>query len=210
VDCLTKPYVVVCEGYSDARFICALLKHKELNDYEVGCPSRSGWKNISEYLKGIKTRDLIQRVLRGVLVITDSDDDPKKQFHMAAEALRSAEFPAPSKPFSIEGDPLRSAIFVMPGKGATGTLEHLLVEAALRNNPSLGDCLDKFLDCTRTRELGTPNQQAKIRMSSLVSAFCIENPWASAGVMWSEKGNPVPIESEVFNQVSDFLIRFRA
>jgi len=189
-------------------FLCTLLKHKAITNCEVGCPSRVGWPNVRAYLKGIKALDLVNPVLRGVLVVADSDDKPDAQFLSMSAALDDAEFPAPSKTFSIEGDPLRTAIFIMPREGQDGTLEHILLEAVLAEKPQLQECLDDFLGCTGTAAHGSENQKAKMRMSSLVSALCIDNPWASAAMMWNSKGNPVPIESRCFKHISDFLAEF--
>jgi hypothetical protein len=208
VEFLTEPYLAVCEGHGDARFICALIRHKQIPGCAVGCPSKTGWPNIPEYLKGIKAIDLIRPVLHGLIVIADSDEEPDQQFQLMRTALDDAEFPVPTEPFSIEGDPLRTAVFIMPRQGQKGTLEHVLLEATFEANAQLKECVDTFLHCTGNDGERTANQLAKMRMSSLIGAFCAENPWSSLAFIWSEKGNPVPITSTKFNHISDFLIQF--
>jgi hypothetical protein len=56
----------------------------------------------------------------------------------------------------------------------------------------------------------SPNAQAKMKMSAIVAAYCKDNPWASAALMWSDVGNPVPIDSTCFDQLSGFLAAFLA
>ncbi|MGD0972301.1 MAG: DUF3226 domain-containing protein [Desulfobaccales bacterium] len=201
-----RPFLIVCEGMSDVRFIGSLLEHIGITTCSVGCPSREGLGNsIPRYLQGIRAITLGKESFRGILIIIDANDKPTQQFTTIQQALRNANFPAPEKPFSVEGDLFRVAVFLIPRKGENGTLEKLLLEAALENRPDMQTCLDNFCDCTRSVKTWTTNQQAKMRLSALVAASCQDNPWASAGIMWSEPGNPVPIESECFNHIADFL-----
>jgi hypothetical protein len=52
------------------------------------------------------------------------------------------------------------------------------------------------------------NQQAKMKMSALVAVSCKDNPWGSAAMIWSDDGNPVPIDSSCFSHIADFLKAF--
>ncbi len=122
--------------------------------------------------------------------------------------LSLATFPVPRSPFSIEGNDFRVAAYLMPGEGKTGTLEHLLLDAAFAKVASLQKCLDDFSTCTGALRSSKPNNLAKMRMSALAAAFCEDNPWCSANTMWSDKKNPVPIDSACFNHIGDFLTRF--
>jgi hypothetical protein len=212
---IPTPFVAVCEGYGDARFIDAILEFKGITKCSVGCPSAKGGSGtgrtaIPKYLKGLKT--LVQKnhtILRGILVVVDADTDANGSFNFALEALQSAEFPAPSKAFSVEGDPLRVAVFLIPGEGRTGTLEHILWDAAIKRDVALEKCVEDFSACTGGHIIAaSDNQQAKMRVSAIVAAHCEDNPWASPGLLWSDKGNPIPISSECFKHISDFLVAF--
>ena len=107
---IPQPYVVVCEGYGDIRFIDALLSFKNITNCSVGCPSERGGfgtgKNaIPPYLKGIQTAILRKKTnLQGILVIADADQDPTASFNLMVQALQSAKFLVPAAPFSIEGN----------------------------------------------------------------------------------------------------------
>lgn len=209
-----RPFLIVCEGMSDVRFVCSLLKHKGITTCNVGCPSReglgsgSGLEAIPNYLLGIQAITMGKQNLRGILIMIDANDKPGQRFFKMQAALLAANFPAPPKAFTIQDNPFRVAIFLVPREGENGTLDNLLLEAALKKNHEMRSCLDSFYDCTGNVKSWAPNQQSKMRMSALVAASCQNNPWASAAIMWSEKGNPVPIESECFNHIAEFIMAF--
>jgi hypothetical protein len=210
-----SPFLVVCEGMSDVRFVCELLEHKGITTCGVGCPSDkglgggSGFDAIPEYLSGVKVITIGRDMLRGLLIMADADDEPAKRFSALQQALTDAGFPAPEKPFMIlKKDSFRVAIYLVPKEGENGTLDCLLLEAALKNNPKMGVCLDAFCDCTGRVKSWTQNKQCKMKLSALVAASCEKNPWASAAIMWSEEGCPVPIDSDCFVAIANFLKDF--
>jgi hypothetical protein len=208
------PFLVVCEGISDARFVCELLELKKISTCSVGCPSNDGLggaggvQAIPRYLLGIQAIIKGKQTLSGILVMVDADDKPAQRFQTMRKALTDAEFPAPEKPFTITIAPPRTAIFLIPKEGENGTLDSLLLEAALKHRPQMRVCLDNFCDCMGNIKSWTQNQQSKMRLSAVVAASCQENPWATGAIMWSEKGCPVPINSDCSVHVSDFLAAF--
>jgi hypothetical protein len=215
-DQIPHPFLVVCEGYGDARFICSLLKHKNITNCNVGCPSDtgghgSGISAIAKYLESV--RGVIQAgrgSLNGVAVVVDSDLNANDGFKTICEALEAAQFQKPSKAFSIEEkNSFRSGIFVIPGKGKTGTLEHLLWEAVIEKNPSIENCAGTFCQCVGGHiDAATENQKAKMKLSSTLGAHCKSNPWTSLGLVWKQPENPIPIESKKFLEIADFLLKF--
>lgn len=147
--------------------------------------------------------------MQGILVIADADSAADSAFEAIRAALIDAEFPAPNQAFEIqEVAKFRVATYLLPGEGRTGTLEHLLIEAALLKKPNLEKCLDDFANCTGALRSPKPNKQAKMRMSVIAGAFCEENPWCSAHTMWSDSNNPVPVDSTCFDHLSAFITRF--
>lgn len=216
LDLLPHPFFIVTEGMGDARLIDELLKFRGITNCSVGCPSRESSKRktgkdaFPDYFASIqiaRSRANSTRLL-GLLVIADADTNAEKAFGEITTGLDLATFPAPRAPFSIEGNDLRVAVYLLPGEGKTGTLEHLLLDAAFSKTASLPKCVDDFATCTGALRSSKPNQLAKMRMSVLAAAFCEENPWCSANTMWSDDKNPVPINSACFNHIGDFLTRF--
>ncbi|MGD0510855.1 MAG: DUF3226 domain-containing protein [Candidatus Micrarchaeaceae archaeon] len=205
---IPSPFLVVCDGYSDVRLIDKLLQHHHISNCRVGCKSDKFAPNLRSYLAAIKgVANLQSRLIRGVLVVMDADKSPKSAFVTACEALEYAEFPVPSKPFVIEELNPRVAIYIVPGIKRKGTVEHLLLEAAYKKNPRAEKCTDEFFRCIGNAR-STANAKAKMRMSALVAATCTGNPWASAAMMWSDKPNPVPINSSCFKHLVGFPKQF--
>jgi hypothetical protein len=207
---IPKPFLIVCEGYGDVRLIDELLVQQKIQQACVGCPSRDFAPNIAQYMKALKALiDIQAKTVQGILIVVDADTSRDASFNSACEALRGASFPAPARPFSIEELNPRVAVYVMPGENRDGTLEHLLLDAAYRKNPKVEACIDAMFHCIGTPQT-TANQQAKMRLSTLVGATCKGNAWASPAMIWYESENPVPIDSPEFDHLSDFLRRFSA
>jgi hypothetical protein len=224
---IENPFVVVCEGSGDARFVFELLKIRQIESCSVGFPnemdSRGGGKDaIGRYIESIFTWFTIHAAfpLRGVLIVLDADDDPHSAFDLACKALRDAGLHAPKKAFAREtvepkeGNPVTVAVYLIPGllqngEQETGTLEDILLTAAFEKNPQFQGCLDEFIDCIgKTPELKS-NKKAKMRLSALVGASFPSNPWASVDkLLASSKNDLVPIDSIHFKPLGDFLAEF--
>ena len=212
---LPHPYFIVTEGMGDASLIDELLQFRGITNCSVGCPSRESSKGTGKdafprYFAAIQTaRSRVESTrLLGLLVIADADMSADKAFGAITAGMGLAMFPVPRSPFSIEGNEFRVAVYLLPGEGKTGTLEHLLLDAVFAKTDSLRKCLDDFSTCTGAFRSSKPNKLAKMRMSALAAAFCEDNPWCSPNIMWSDKKNPVPIDSPCFNHIGDFLTRF--
>jgi hypothetical protein len=211
---IPHPYVIVCEGMGDAGFVEALLRHKKVENCCVGCPSDetaggSGFEAIPAYLKGIAmTARRAGKSLEGLAVIADANGDPDGRFAAVAAAMRLASFPEPAQPFVVDDGPPRNAVFLIPGAGENGTLENLLLKAAFRKTPVLERCIEEFSTCTGMIATATDNQKAKMKMSAIAAAFCKDNPWTSIRLLWKDKGNPVPIDSDCFDELSRFIDNF--
>ena len=215
VNTISQQRLIVCEGYSDAIFICELLKLNKITNCAVGCPSREGGHGmgqsaIAQYLGAVRgSIDLKKANLTHMLVVTDADNDPEKQFKRIADGLNKHRFTVPTKPFSVEGNAIKTGVFIIPGDGRIGTLENLLWDAAIKERPSLKHCIALLCWCTGGHiNNAPPNKKAKMKMSAIVAAHCVGNPWVSASGIWSDSGNPVPIDSTCFSHVSDFLLAF--
>ncbi len=210
-------HLIVCEGFGDAQFICRLLQHENIQNCCVGCPSEAGGHGtgisaIPRYLKSMQAMvKLGKAFLKAILVIVDADNDPLLAFERVREDLREAGFPAPEQAFSLEGSSPKTGIFIVPGKDRLGTLENLLWDAAKDAHPHVEACLESFLGCTKgSYSQAGRNKQAKMRLSILAGTYCRSNPWTSLGLIWSDPGNPIPIDSLHFKELASFLSEFAA
>jgi hypothetical protein len=219
LEVLPQPFFIVTEGMGDARFIDELLHFKGIANCSVGCPSRENSKNkmgkdaLPDYLLAIQTARVRAKSvpMRGLSIVADADGDASKSCTAVVTALKNAQFPQPPDAFTISDvNGFKVAIYLIPGKGETGTLEHLLLRAVFKESPVLEKCLEEFASCTGGLKSAKPNAQAKMRMSALAATFCADNPWCSPSNMWSDKGNPVPLNSDCFNHLHEFLAAFSA
>lgn len=218
LDLLPHPFFVVTEGMGDARFVDEILQFRNITNCSVGCPSMESAKGMgkdafSEYFLAIQTaRTRAKSVaMRGLLVVADADVDAAESFKSVTRSLGDSNFPQPAQAFEItEANGFRAAVYLVPGEGEVGTLEHLLLKAVFRKFPNLEKCLEEFSVCSGGLKSAKANTQAKMRMSALAATYCAENPWCSPANMWSDSGNPVPVDSECFRHFADFLAAFAA
>jgi len=203
-----SPYVIVCEGFQDSGLVCALLKKLGITNCDVAFPKKR--RDGANGKDGIaKMVDLLRdRKLDGVAVIRDADDDPADALKEAQSAF-SGPYIAPQKPFTIEKKKNRTGIFLVPGAGKTGTLDDLLFSAVVASGHPVTGCVDNFQTCSNWTAGWANNKKAKMKMHSLVAAFCKDDPGCSLGFIW-QKGvdNPIDISSPVFRELSDFLTAF--
>ena len=212
---IRSPYVVACEDMGHAALVWELLQHRGLMNCDVGCPSQEGDKitgitGIPHYLGRIRALILSGKAnLAGIMVVADADASAATCFATICTALQSGNFPAPSQAFNVEGTAFRTAVFILPGAGRTGTLEHLLWDAAIEKTPKLQKCVAHFCRCTGGHINSAPeNKKAKMQISALVASHCQKNPFASSGMIWHDKDNPIPIDSPCFKPLADFLTNF--
>ena len=181
---------------------CDVTYPKKLRD------GGNGKDRISAVLKGLASRPL---GLEGVLVLWDADDDANIAFAEAVKSFRfdEAPFNPPQTPFTVRtSGKIKTAIYLLPGPDNTGTLEHLLFEAAAENKPEAARCVNQLCECADidTGNLSA-NDRAKVRAATMI-AICCEEPTCSLGWIWNKKGNPVPIDSGKFEHFSSFVTRF--
>lgn len=203
---------MVCEGFHEVGFLCNLLRSLGIANCDVTFPKKvehggNGKARIIEVLKGLASR---KQGLEGVMVLWDADLDAQTAFKEARMAFtfKDSPFTAPPTPFVIHQGTIRTAIFITPGAGRTGTLEHLMLDAANTNRPDLAACVEQLCICVGMgqREL-SENDKAKARLAAMIAASCDE-PTCSLAWIWGKVGNPIPIDSPHFAELSDFLRLF--
>ena len=65
VERLDAPYIVACEGFGDVCFVEQLLKIKRIENYRVGCPSRTG--------VGGDGKDYLNKYLSAIALAANND-----------------------------------------------------------------------------------------------------------------------------------------
>src|SRR5437867_6872384 len=174
------PNLVVCEGFSDVRFLKQLLDRRNIEPFEIGCPSQAregqtadGREGIVEYLQAIKVYSTkAVNGLRSIAVMLDADTNPTGALADAKQWFTEAAFPVPEAAFQWTANVLpRTAILLIPGvtEGGvprTGTLEHLLVDLIREIDKSTFDCVESFAMCLGGHPDWSDNMKAKMRLQA--------------------------------------------
>lgn len=197
-----EPVYVVCEGPADACLVRRLLKHHSISGCEVR--EAKGNQRFTSHLLGVATSSDRPK-LRRLVVIADNDLNPTDRFTNVQNALRTAGFVVPSTASVIEsGDPSVTT-FMVPTFGMVGTLETLLVEAIFTNDANLKRCLEETCTCAGKVDGWDKVKRAKMFFQAAVAFRCADDPSAGAAHVWSKTHNPVPIDSQVFDELTQFL-----
>ena len=175
--------VIVCGGFGDVKFVQALLEHEKIQGCCVGCPTQDssdadGDSGIPSYLGALHgLHDSGKGSIRRLLVVTDADDKRAAQLQLVKDALAFGEFPVPPNAYEFaQSKEFRTSIYLIPSAERDGTLEHLLLDAALKSNALMRGCLDEFAKCAVAPPKWTSNKQAKMKLASLVAAVVEDDP----------------------------------
>lgn len=199
--------VIVCEGFQDSGLICALLGHLKITNCDVAFPKKrrdgaNGETGIPQMVSLLAPFDL-----DGVAIIRDADEDPVDSFSKAVAAFGS--YPAPQTPFTIHRGKVNTGVFLIPGKGRTGTLEDILLDAIAISHPTLLTCIEEFRNCTAPARPWNHNKIVKMKMACAIAAFCKKDPCCSLGFIWQKEAhNPLDINSTAFSGLATFLTEF--
>jgi hypothetical protein len=147
--------------------------------------------------------------LRGLSVVVDADTDPARRFRQVQQWLDAVGCSVTAPFLPADANPA-AGVFLLPGPGRSGTLEHLLLEAVFAADPRLELCVDEFAKCLVHPCSWPENRRAKMRMHALIAGCCEKHPAAALTYVWSERGNPIPINSPSFAELVEFFRQFPA
>ena len=214
------PNIVVCEGYSDTRFLKHLLDIRGIESFEIGCPTQKqegvlagGRSGIAEYLTAIQVhRTRAKHGLTSLAVMLDADEVPGAAFDDATAWLTEVGFQAPQVPFewTSTDDIPRTAVLVVPGSGLdgtlkAGTLEHLLWEAVRQTDQNTFECVEAFALCLGGHEGWSSNKQAKLRIHATIAGRCRNDPASSLSRVWSNDPVLFPLDHALFDFIGNLF-----
>ena len=215
------PNIIVCEGYSDVRFLKQLLNVRGIIPFEIGCPTQAqdgipgeGRTGIPEYLTAVRVFGTqAANGLQSVAIMMDADDDPETANSDAASWLADAGFPAPDRVchWTDNYDDIpRTAILIIPGSSAdgdlrSGTLEHLLWDVVKDTSPGTFKCVEDFASCVGGHADWSENKKAKMRVHSAIASRCKADPASSLSRVWSKDPNIFPLDHSTFDFIADLF-----
>lgn len=211
---IKEPRLILCEGQGDESFIKHLIKERKLPGFDVYFPhgpytETGGVNGFKEMLEGFCTFRGF-RNLKGILILSDNDDNPVNAFSLVSQVISSAEgYKAPSQPFEVvrkDGVP-PLVVVMLPWRDQPGNLETLCLISCYESHPTIRACLDEYVTCTgvNTWEL---TKQSKMKMRCMLSSTCNSDPNTSLVHAWNRGENLIPLNHQCFDQIADFLRRF--
>jgi len=213
IDC---PKVILCEGSGDAAFLKHLIEVRQLPKFYLTYPTHNapdkpgGRGGFTERLKALRLIRGFEKVT-DVLVISDNDDSPKKNFQEVVKLIEAAPgYSAPKAPrVSAEGNP-RVTIFMLPADDTPGQLETLCLESCLSRWQELAGCLNAFITCSGHLAGWDQGKQEKMKMRTMIASICSSDPNTSLTHAWSKTEDIIPLVHDCFNDLSSFLQVFGA
>jgi hypothetical protein len=108
---ISKPKLLIGEGWEEVRFFGALLNHLNLSDIQV--EEYGGKNNLQRYLKTLPNRGGYRQLV-SLGVTRDADDDATNAFRSVCGALGSVGLAAPDAPGQFAGGNPRTGVFILP------------------------------------------------------------------------------------------------
>jgi hypothetical protein len=204
---------MLCEGKHDAAFFRHLIKHHNIPSFQVTSLSdlsdrKLGWK---EALNAIIASPGID-TLKSILIVSDNDDNPERRFSEICKAIKYSEHrpgPPPLKLSAPTGIRQKSdskpAVMVMmiPWDNEKGELATLCYEAVEKAHVKKARCVSRFVDCVNAN--GWPTAKvSKLKLSTYLATYK-RNPLIPFHCVWNEDDPLIPLESEAYNRVIQFL-----
>jgi hypothetical protein len=207
-----KKWMLVVEGNSDEWFFRRLCIERQIPDYGFFRGGQgelpAGKTGFSKVLRALRVMPGFE-VVEGIIVATDTDDDPKKAFSAAAGQLKEAEYEVPSGPLQwtagAKGMPPVSVLLI-PWHDEAGTLEQLVLPAAEAKWPTEYACLEQYAQCTKA-EAWHPSKRAKMMTRSLMSAVHEPDPNIGLANLWERSATKdyIPLIHAHFDRIAKFL-----
>jgi hypothetical protein len=219
LDTFDRPWLILCEGESDKRFLDRLLEARIplLRDqFHVQFPDRKGARGgrtlFGNYLANVlATSASFQANVQAVLIVSDNDDDPAQSWKEVAIELDKAKFPIPAAE-RVATKPKRGfpqvVVLMWPDKQQLGNLETVCADA-IHAKWGIKRSIDAFMNATPAHGW-TVGKQSKMRLHATVAATCATAPEATFAAQWDEapQYHVISIDHPSFNWIEAFLAGF--
>lgn len=216
VDFDQRPYLVLCEGESDKRFLDRLIAKRGIpNSFQTKFPDRDGGniggrQKFGRWLSLVSDNENFIQNVKAVIIVSDNDLVPKDSWDEIVAELNIADFPVPPEERVIakkKGYP--PVCVLMIPKGTPGDLETLCIEAAYEKW-KIKPAIDAFVEATPAKEW-VVTRKSKMMLQAILAATCAPRPDAGFAGHWREKEEyHLPLGSPAFSDIADFLANFEA
>src|SRR3990167_1593071 len=214
-DPLAGPYLILCEGGNDYAFFKALLRIRNIPDFQIAFPEypdqhSDGRNGIGTLLGGLIVKDGFSN-LQGIIVTSDNDDDQNASFRLIQDQIRQAgKYNVPARPFEVTKikDLPSLIVLMLPWNDEPGNLETLCLRSACDKWPQLAACLEVYCQCSDV-PTWTLTKQSKMRLRCLITATCKQDPNTSLSHIWERQEQfHIPLDHQCFDNIAKFLKNF--
>lgn len=212
------PYIVLCEGNAERSFLNRLLRLRwgATSEFSVRCThtqadpdrcaGRSGLKDTLLALDAVKA--FHPRLVRGIAIVFDGDNDRDGRFGEIMEAMRESKlkYPRPNNPLEIApGDP-SVGVYLHPVH-----LDELIFEALRESHQDLIAPVNAFELATLHRtEKWKYGAKSKMRLRAMIAASWERDPSGALAHFLETSDSPVDFKHSCFDALMAFLDDFRA
>ena len=227
-DVIDHPRIILCEGAQDASFFRHLIGERRLPPFYIAYPwdkedatdlqgvrRPGGRQGFHSRLASLKFADKLEEAM-GILVVSDSDADPKASFQEVREQILEVDgCAAPNRPSTAArgaGVLPPVAVAMIPSGDTPGSLETLCLESMSQRWPDVARCVDALFVCAGLEDWPQTKRE-KARLRAMLACACKSDPNTSLVHAWSGDGRPpdlIPLQHPVFDGIAEFLAHFDA
>lgn len=210
-----KERLLLCEGSMDKTFFEELIAARGLPEFQVQFPlgaldSTGGISKFGHFLKG-NINEQFLKIVRGVLVVADNDDNPAGNFALVRQQIRDAGYGEPMRELEFVPSPQPLppiAIMMLPLNGQKGNLESVIKPAAFEKWPDLEQPVNAYCAASPANDWSV-GKQDKMKLQSIIAATCEANPYCTVSTLYRENAQyHIPLGSPLFADVAQVLSDF--
>src|SRR5262249_16806426 len=143
---------------------------------------RSGFESR---LRGLRLQPGFDSV-RGVVVVSDNDQNPNASFQEARSLIHNASFSSPNNPYAFAPGSPPVAVILIPAQNVNGQLETLCLTAISSAWPTQFHCAQTFATCIGIGAWANPNKRERATLRALISHICQRDPNSSLTHLWHD------------------------
>jgi len=193
---IEKRHLLLVEGKDEKGFFEDLSKHLQIGDLQIiDC---QGKDNIRDKLKAVIKSPAFSMVT-SLGVVRDADNSYDTAFQSISQAIKDAGLPVSPNHLLTGDQKPRVSVWIMPGKGRTGMLEDLCLEAVSGDPACL--CVEQYFDCLKNQINRPPRELLKAKLQ----VFLASKPEVNLRLGEAALKGYFPWDSEAFKDVRDFL-----
>jgi hypothetical protein len=207
---IEKKYLIIGEGSGDARFMEHLCEARKIEGFQI---EDARGNEFLQRLSGLRDRTGFDGI-KGILIVSDNDDEPAKSFIKIRRQIKQAKLPYPNKPLALarlSKNEFAIAVMMIPftiaGGATKGCLETLFLQAIEPKNVSTGACVTNYRACIAGGGR-TKNEEDKFRFRCFVSALHQKDPNLSTSFVASAKKGLIDLDLQCFDEIANWLKGF--